>query len=95
MDAHPPTTADFAASDARAARLSTQDCMVLIGWLAERVGQLERLVQPEDYYRLPELPSRMNGFACCPRREEAVREAMGKLRVEGIAQPPTGDPSNG
>ena len=79
MDANPPTTADFAASDARAAQLSTQDCLVLIGWLSDRVAQLEALTQ-EYRIPMPRLPSAMSGFACLPKRDEAVSSALKRMR---------------
>ena len=78
MDANPPTAADFAWSDAQAAQLSVSDCMVIIGWLGQRVSELERrsaIPQPP----LPELPSRMTGFGCIPRREDAVKAAKSAL----------------
>lgn len=82
MDSNPPTTADFAWSDAQAARLTVQDCLVLIGLLAGRVTALEDRLGFINLPDFPELPSKMNGFGSVPRREAAARDALKTMRGE-------------
>jgi hypothetical protein len=72
-----PTAAEIAWSMAGDTDVKVQDCMVLIGYLAERVQHLEMgLDAPlQDM----SLPSEMTGFACIPRRDEAVRRALERV----------------
>lgn len=79
MDRNPISTADYAASDARDAQMGVSDCIVLIGWLAQRVTELEALVHPEGQHALPTLPSMMRGFGYGLRQAEAVKQARANI----------------
>lgn len=70
----------MANSAAESTGIRVQDCFVLIGWLAERVEYLENFVATYEHFGVPEMPSAMRGFACLPRRDEAVRAALAKCR---------------
>ena len=79
MDSNPPSTGDFAYSMAQDHATQLQDAMILIGWLCERVADLEEQVgiAPEER---PTLASQINGFGCIPNRDKAVQEAMRKMK---------------
>lgn len=74
-----PTAGEMAYGAAQDNAIDVQDCLVIIGWLAERVARLE-LSPGLSHDPLPELPSAMQGFACLPRRSDAVKAAIAKLR---------------
>lgn len=78
MDSNPPSTGDFAYSMAQDHATQLQDAMILIGWLCERVSELEDQVGVLHENR-PTLASQIKGFGCIPNRDKAVQEAMGKM----------------
>ena len=71
-----PSAGDYANSAAQATALTVQDAFVLIGWLSDRVAYLENQFNIGSGDPIPELPSQMHGFACYPKRERAVKDAL-------------------
>lgn len=84
MDRNPPSSGDFAWSAANGAQMGVDDCTVLIGWLAQRVTELEALVHPEHRHALPTLPSQMRGFGCSVRAGEATKQAKQNIVVGAL-----------
>ncbi len=82
MDANPPSSGDYALSASYENATTLQDCFVLIGFLAERIQNLEELVHPDRLVQLPKLPSKIHGFNCINLRQDAVREALAKVGAD-------------
>ena len=81
-----PSSGDYALSQSDHLAVQVKDCMILIGWLSDRVMRLGEqfgmLAEP-----LPELAPQMHGFACYPRRNAAVLEA--RKQIAATQRPPT------
>jgi len=75
MDFNPPSSADFAWSDAQSALTGNQDQIVIAGWLHSRMVQIERALAL-SVPPFPELPSRIHGPGCIPKRSDAVTAAL-------------------
>jgi len=73
----------MANSSYEASGLRADDAIVLIGWLSERLRACEELLAVQSDYA-PILPSRIHGFACIPKRSEAVADAMKRVSEVGV-----------